>query len=65
MSDFTTDSMRFKATERYAFMYAHPRCFEASRRVVDERSPMIQFIAKRMARVVTPYWPCTDLEVDE
>ncbi len=60
--DFTTDSMRFKVTERHAAMYFDPRALFATRAAPHEEAPpLIRYIAKRMARVATPYWPCTDL----
>lgn len=61
MSDFTTDRMRFKATERFTVSMVDPRAFNASRQPLHmERNPHEE-LARSMALVCTPYWPCSDV----
>jgi hypothetical protein len=55
----------WRATEHQAVGYVDNRVVRATLVVPDERSPLIQYIAKRMALVATPYWPCTDLKQPE
>jgi hypothetical protein len=53
-----------KASERIAVGYVNPRTLQGSIIKIDERPPLIKYLADRMARVVTPYWPCSDLKWD-
>jgi hypothetical protein len=71
--DFETDSMRYKASERIAYAIVNTRCIGGSPiygttpdRCWDgmrrHQIAYVMHLAKRMARVCTPYWPCSDLK---
>lgn len=60
--NFNTGDLRYRAVERYAGAYVDPRAFYGSPPEPDhDTPPLLRYIAKRMALVATPYWPCTDL----
>lgn len=57
-TDFSTERLHFKATERLVATYVDPRGLFAS-----PVNPL-ESLARVMARVATPYWPCSDLPRD-
>lgn len=63
MSDFDTDSLKFKAKERWIYGYMDALALFPTTEVSDTPyvPPLMRYIARRMALVATPYWPCTDL----
>lgn len=58
MNDFSTDSMRFRATERHIGAYYDPRAIYGT--VPPPHNPW-EWLAAMMRRAVTPYWPSSDL----
>lgn len=61
--DFETDSMRYRATEYMAAAYYdHRAVYGTAPSIAEQAPPLIRYIARRMALVATPYWPCTDLD---
>lgn len=61
LGDFSTDKIVYKCTERYERAFINPRMLNPTRVIhnIHER------LALAMARVTTPYAPCTDLPKQE
>ena len=55
------ETMRFKVTERWASSALDPRALRAT---VVVHNPY-EALAAAMARVATPYWPCSDLVIND
>jgi hypothetical protein len=57
MTDFETESLRFRATERHAWGVTNPRALQGTRLVPNPYDEL----SWAMARVSTPHAPCSDL----
>lgn len=60
MSDFSTEKMVFKVTERYSHGFVDHRVVNGSIEIVGSENPY-DWLACAMNGVATPYAPCTDL----